>query len=73
MKDSVECRSESSYPEKPVALTWEGMRREVDAILSRSRDPQGYRFRVRTTDSLVFDLEYTLATDAWRITPVQED
>jgi hypothetical protein len=73
MKDSVECRSESSYPEKPVALTWEGTRREVDAILSRSRDPQGHRFRVRTTDSLVFDLEYTLATDAWRITPVQED
>jgi len=73
MEDSVECRSESSYPEKPVALTWEGMRREVDAILSRSRDLQGYRFRVRTTDGLVFDLEYTLATDAWRITPVQED
>jgi hypothetical protein len=73
MEDSVECRSESSYPEKPVALTWEGMRREVDAILSRSRDPQGYRFQVRTTDGLVFDIEFTLATDAWRITPVQED
>jgi hypothetical protein len=73
MEDSVECRSESSYPEKPVALTWEGTRREVDAILSRSRDPQEYRFRVRTTDGLVFDIEFTLATDAWRITPVQED
>jgi hypothetical protein len=73
MKDSVECRSESSYPDKPVRLTWEGTRREVEAILSRSHDPQGYRFRVRTTGGLVFDLEYTLATDAWRITPVQED
>lgn len=73
MKDLVECRSESSYPDKPVSLTWEGTRHEVEAILSRSRDPQGYRFRVRTTDRLVFDLEYTLATDAWHITPVQED
>ena len=73
MKDLVECRSESSYPDKPVRLTWEGTRREVEAILSRSRDPQGYRFRVRTTDGLVFDLEYTVATDAWHITPVQED
>lgn len=73
MEDSVECRSESSYPEKPVALTWEGTHHEVQAVLSRSRDPQGYRFRVRTTDGRVFDLEYTLATDAWHITPVQED
>jgi hypothetical protein len=73
MKDSVECRSESSYPDKPVRLTWEGMRHEVEAILSRSREPLGYLFRVRTTDGLVFDLEYTLATDAWHITPVQED
>ncbi len=73
MEDSVECRSESSYPDKPVALTWEGARREVEAILSRSRDPQGYRFRVRTTEGLVFELEYVIATDAWRITPVQED
>ena len=73
MKDSVECHSESSYPEKPVRLTWEGKRHEVEAILSRSRDPQGYRFRVRATGGQVFDLEYVIATDAWRITPVQED
>lgn len=73
MKDLVECRSESSYPDKPVRLTWEGTRHEVDVILSRSRNPRGISFRVRTTGGLVFDLEYTLATDAWRITPVQED
>ena len=73
MKDSVECHSESSYPEKPVRLTREGMRYEVDAILSRSRDPRGYRFRVRTTDGLVFELDYVIATDAWHIMPVQED
>ena len=73
MEDTVECRSESSYPEKPVALTWDGTRREVDAILSRSRSPQGISFRVRTTDGLVFELDYVIATDEWLITPIQED
>jgi hypothetical protein len=73
MEDSVECRSESSYPEKPVALTWEGGRREVDSILAQWRSPQGMHFRVRTTEGLVFELEYVIATDAWHITPVQED
>ena len=56
-----------------MALTWEGTRHEVEAILSRSRNPQGISFRVRTTDGLIFELEYITATDAWRITPVQED
>lgn len=69
MKDPVECRSESSYPEKPVALTWEGARREVDTILDRWRDPQGIHFRVRTTDGLIFELVYTTATDVWLIKP----
>jgi len=73
MEDSVECRSESSYPEKPVALTWEGARHEVEAILSRWQSPEGVGFRVRTTDGLVFELDYGTATDAWHITPVQED
>jgi len=73
MEDSVECRSESSYPEKPVALSWEGARHEVEAILSRWQSPQGHHFRVRTTDKLVFELDYVTAADAWRITPVQED
>jgi hypothetical protein len=73
MEDSVECRSESSYPDKPVALTWEGARHEVDSILTQWRSPQGMHFRVRTTEGLVFELEYVIATDAWHITPVQED
>jgi len=73
MKDTVECRSESSYPEKPVAFIWEGTRHNVETILSRSRNPQGISFRVRTTDGLVFELGYSNATDAWLITPIQED
>ena len=73
MEDLVECRSESSYPERPVRLTCDGKRHEVQTVLSRSRSPQGISFRVRTTDGLAFELEYLTATDAWRITPVQED
>jgi len=73
MKDTVECRSESSYPEKPVAFIWEGTRHKVNDILSRSRDPQGISFRVRTTERLVFELIYATAADMWLITPIQED
>jgi hypothetical protein len=70
MEDSVECRSESSYPEKPVALTWEGTRHEVETITDRWNSPQGNHFRVRTDDGLVFELVYMTATDAWLITPI---
>jgi len=69
MEDPVECRSESSYPGKPVALTWEGARREVDSILNQWRSPGGIHFRVRTTDGLVFELTYLSATDEWLIKP----
>jgi hypothetical protein len=70
MEDLVECRSESGYPEKPVALVWENTRREVETILSQWRDPQGMHFRVRTTGGLVFELTYAIANDAWLIKPI---
>jgi hypothetical protein len=70
MEDAVECHSESSYPEKPLALIWEGMRHEVETILSQWRDPQGMHFRVRTTEGLVFELSYGTATEAWLIKPI---
>jgi hypothetical protein len=73
MEDLVECRSESSYPDKPVALTWEGLRHPVDSVLGQWRSPQGIHFRVRTTDNLVFELNYIIAADGWHITPIQED
>jgi hypothetical protein len=69
MEDSVECRSDTSYPERPVALTWQGTRREVDSILDRWRSPQGIHFRVRTIDRLVFELVYITASDVWLVKP----
>jgi hypothetical protein len=67
--DPVECRSEVEYAEKPVALTWDGQRLEVQAILARWRTPQGKHFRVSTTDGRIFELAYQTAVDEWHIQP----
>jgi hypothetical protein len=64
---TVECRSDSTYPERPVAVTWEGARHVVDTILSRWRTPEGIFFRIRTTDGLAFQFIYRIATDAWEV------
>jgi hypothetical protein len=66
--DTVECRASDSYPGTPIALMWEGVRREIDLILDRWRNPDGLGFRVRTTDSLTFELFYDINADAWRVT-----
>jgi hypothetical protein len=64
---NVECRSETAYAEKPVALVWEGERLEVAGILSRWRTPGQIHFRVRVTDRRLFELTYDEATDEWHI------
>ncbi|RPH60138.1 MAG: hypothetical protein EHM81_06860 [Chloroflexi bacterium] len=64
---NVECRSETAYAEKPVALVWEGERLEVAGILSRWRAPGQIHFRVRVTDGRLFELTYDEATDEWHI------
>lgn len=69
MPEPVECLSSASYPGEPVALTWEGERRAVGAILDRWHSPEAIGFRVRTTDGLSFELAYDLSADAWRVTP----
>jgi hypothetical protein len=70
MPEPVECLSSPSYPGEPIALTWEGARRAVSAILDRWRSPEAIGFRVRTTDGLSFELDYDLSTEAWRVTPI---
>jgi hypothetical protein len=67
---TVECRSDSVYPERPVAVTWNDMRHEVETILSRWRTPDGIFFRVRATDGLAFQLIYRFATDTWDVEPI---
>ena len=68
--DIVECRSDSEYAERPLALTWNGKRYEIAEILSRSRGPDGKRFRVKTTDGQVFELIYREVPDEWKIEPL---
>jgi hypothetical protein len=61
----VICRSEDSYPQKPVGLIWEHDRLEIQTILSRSRLPDGLQFRVKTTGDRIFKLYYQEETDRW--------
>ncbi|MEA4908755.1 MAG: hypothetical protein GYA17_10100 [Chloroflexi bacterium] len=69
MNAPVECRSEHTYPQRPVALYWGGERYPVIAIERQWRDPQGPAFRVRTAGEQSFDLIYLEAVDEWRIEP----
>ncbi len=63
----VECRSDTEYAERPIALHWQGGRLEVSEILSRWRTPAGKGFRVRTVDGQIFDLLYDEITADWQI------
>jgi len=67
MGDLVECLSGSGYADKPLALTWEGQRLEVQEVLSEWRTPEAKYFRVRTSSGQVFELGYTEATETWQI------
>jgi hypothetical protein len=67
MVESVECRSNSEYAERPLSLTWEGQRLEIAEILSRWRGPAEKGFRVQTTNGQVFELTYLEIHDEWRV------
>jgi hypothetical protein len=63
----VECRSDSEYAERPVALYWQEQRLEIVEILSRWRTQAGKGFRVRTADEQIFDLAYNEIAADWQI------
>lgn len=68
--DDVECRSDSEYAERPIALTWNGQCYEVAEVLSRWHTPDEKVFRVRTTDEQIFELIYREGPDEWKIKPL---
>jgi hypothetical protein len=72
MAEAVECLASDSYPGDPLALTWGGERREVEAILRRWRGPEGLGFLVRARlpdgPGETFELFYDSHADAWRVT-----
>jgi len=65
----VECRSDTEYAERPLALTWNGQRHEVAEILSSWRSPGEKGFRVKTSDGQIFELTYREVPDEWKIKP----
>ncbi len=67
MTQPVECRSDSSYAEKPAALTWAGQRLEIGEIMAEWLTPDEKHFRVRTRDGQTFELTYRLAANEWQI------
>ena len=68
--DMVECRSDSEYAERPLALTWQGRRYEVAEILSRWHGPGEKGFLVKTADGPAFDLTYREIADEWQVQPL---
>jgi hypothetical protein len=68
--DLVECRSDSEYAERPLALMWQGRRVEIAEILASWRGPNEKGFRIKTVDGMAFDLAYRAIPDEWKIQPV---
>lgn len=71
MVDLVECHSEIEYPDRPVALYWQGQRLEITEILTDWRTPTGKSFRVLTRDNQVFELSYQETTAEWQINHIR--
>jgi hypothetical protein len=66
----VECRSEHTYAQQPIALWWQGQRLAVTALLVERRIPEGRAFRVKTDSGQVFELVYIETNDEWSIQEV---
>lgn len=70
MMNTVECRSDSTFAERPLSLTWDGNQYEIAEILSRWRGPSEKGFRVKTADGRAFDLTYRELPDEWVVQPI---
>jgi len=70
MMEKVECRSDSEYADRPLALVWEGQSREIAEIVARWRGPGEKGFRVKTVDGEAFDLTYREGPDEWIVQPI---
>jgi hypothetical protein len=70
MIDTVECRSDSEYAERPLAITWNGQHYEIAEIVARWRGPGEKGFRVKTTNGQAFDITYREIPDEWIVQPI---
>lgn len=70
MMETVECRSDTEYAERPLSLLWQGSRYEIAEIISRWRGPGEKGFRVKTTKGMAFELTYQEVSDDWHVQPI---
>jgi len=68
--ETVECRSDAEYAERPLAIQWQGSRLEVAEVVARWRGPRERGFRVKTADGQAFDLTYHEVAGEWIVQPV---
>jgi hypothetical protein len=68
--ETVECRSDTEYAERPLSLVWQGRRYEIAEIISRWRGPGEKGFRVKTTKGMAFELTYQEVSDDWHVQPI---
>jgi hypothetical protein len=66
----VECRSDTTYAERPIALTWDGERLPIIEILARWQTPKAQCFRVITASGQAFQLCYDYMIEDWNIEPI---
>lgn len=66
----VECRSDTQYAERPLALIWDGKRHEIAEIIARWRGPSEHGFRVKTANGQAFELTYQEISDDWHVQPI---
>jgi hypothetical protein len=68
--ETVECRSDTQYAERPLSLTWQGQRHEIAEIFARWHGPGERGFRVKTVNGQAFELTYQELSDDWHVQPI---
>jgi hypothetical protein len=68
--ETVECRSDTEYAERPLSLVWEGRRYEIAEVFARWRGPCDKGFRVKTIEGHIFELTYQQISDDWHVRPI---
>ncbi len=61
----VECYSGYTYAQEPRSFVWRGQRHVVQTVERAWRTPKGLRFRVRTEDGSLYELDYDQRADEW--------
>jgi hypothetical protein len=70
MPDTVECRSDSTFAERPLSLIWQEICYAIAEIAARWRGLSEMGFRVKTTNGQAFDLTYRELPNEWLIRPI---